>query len=69
MIPGKSTKVRSGQVFEKIVNTIGLSMIFLLLPHTLSVRNSMVDLTSLKSVNFLFGTSSNLAHYTSESGV
>jgi hypothetical protein len=35
---------------------------FLLLPQTLSVRNSMVYLTSAKSVNFLFGTSSNLAH-------
>jgi hypothetical protein len=39
-------------------------MIFLLLPHTLSVRKSIVDLTSAKSVNFLFGTSSNLAHGT-----
>ena len=37
-------------------------MIFLLLPQTLSVRNSIVDFTSAKSVNFLFGTSSNLAH-------
>ena len=39
-------------------------MMFLLLPHTLSVRKSIVDLTSAKSVNFLFGTSSNLAHGT-----
>jgi len=39
-------------------------MIFLLLPHTLSVRKSIVDLTSAKSVNFLFGTSSNFAHGT-----
>jgi hypothetical protein len=35
---------------------------FLLLPHTLSVKNSIVYLTSAKSVNFLLGTSSNLAH-------
>jgi hypothetical protein len=39
-------------------------MIFLLLPHILSVRKSIVDLTSAKSVNFLFGTYSNLAHGT-----
>ena len=37
-------------------------MIFLLLPHTLSVKNSIVCFTSWKLVNFLFGTSSNLAH-------
>ena len=41
---------------------MGLSMIFLLLPQTLSVKKSIVDLTSAKSVNFLFGTSSNFAH-------
>jgi len=35
---------------------------FLLLPHTLSVKNSIVYFTSWKLVNFLFGTSSNLAH-------
>ena len=36
-------------------------MIFLLLPHTLSVKNSIVYFTSAKLVNFLFGTSSNFA--------
>jgi hypothetical protein len=39
-------------------------MIFLLLPHILAVRKSIVNLTSAKSVNFLFGTYSNLAHGT-----
>ena len=62
VIPGKSTKVRSGHVFEYTVSTIGLSTIFLLFPHILSVRKSIVDFTSAKSVNFLPGTSSNLAH-------
>ena len=37
-------------------------MIFLLLPHILSVRKSIVYLTSAKLVNFFPGTSSNLAH-------
>merc|ERR1711865_579264 len=41
VIPGKSTRVKSGQVGEKIVNTMGLSIMFLLLPQTLSVRYSM----------------------------
>ncbi len=36
-------------------------MIFLLVPQTLSVKKSIVSLTSAKLVNFLFGTSSNLA--------
>ena len=49
VIPGKSISVRSGQVGEYTVNTIGLSIIFLLFPHTLSVRKSMVCLTSWKS--------------------
>lgn len=35
---------------------------FLLVPQTLSVKNSIVLFTSLKSVNYLFGTSSNFAH-------
>lgn len=61
VIPGKSTSVRSGQVWEYTLKTIGLSTIFLLVPQTLSVKNSIVLLTSLKSVNYLFGTSSNLA--------
>ena len=39
-------------------------MIFLLLPQIFSVKKSIVLFTSLKSVNFLFGTSSNLAHGT-----
>jgi hypothetical protein len=41
-----------------------LSIIFLLFPQILSVRKSIVDLTSAKSVNFLFGTSSNFAQGT-----
>jgi hypothetical protein len=45
-----------------MIKTIGLSMMFLLLPQTLSVKKSIVYLTSAKLVNFLFGTSSNLAH-------
>ena len=44
-----------------MVSTMGLSIMFLLFPHTLSVRKSIVAFTSEKSVNFLFGTSSNLA--------
>lgn len=44
-----------------MINTIGLSMMFLDLPQTLSVKKSMVYLTSAKFVNFLFGTSSNFA--------
>jgi len=39
---------------------MGLSIMFLLFPHILSVKKSIVCFTSLKSVNFLFGTSSNL---------
>ena len=35
---------------------------FLLLPQILSVKKSMVYFTSAKFVNFLLGTSSNLAH-------
>jgi len=61
VIPGKSTMVRSGQVCENTVNTIGLSMMFFDLPQILSVKKLMVSFTSLKLVNFLFGTSSNLA--------
>lgn len=61
MIPGKSTNVRSGHVWEYTLSTIGLSIIFLLVPQTLSVKNSIVLLTSLKSVNCLLGTSSNFA--------
>lgn len=62
VIPGKSIMVKSGHVWEYTVNTIGLSTIFLVLPAILSVKNSIVDFTSRKSVNFLPGTSSNLAH-------
>ena len=54
--------VRSGHVGEKIIKTIGLSIIFLLLPQTLSVKNSIVCLTYAKSLNSFPGTSSNLAH-------
>ena len=61
VIPGRSTKVRSGHVWENTDKTIGLSMIFLLVPQILSVKKSIVSLTSAKLVNFLFGTSSNLA--------
>jgi hypothetical protein len=38
VIPGRSTKVRSGQVCEYTVKTMGLSMMFLLFPQILSVR-------------------------------
>ena len=61
VIPGKSTKVKSGHVWEYTLSTIGLSTIFLLVPQILSVKNSIVLLTSLKSVNYLLGTSSNFA--------
>ena len=64
VIPGRSIIVKSGHVWEYTVSTIGLSTIFFVLPAILSVKNSMVDLTSRKSVNFLPGTSSNLAQGT-----
>ena len=38
VIPGKSTRVRSGQVCENIFNTIGLSTIPFFAPATLSVN-------------------------------
>ena len=52
VIPGKSTRVRSGHVCEYTFNTIGLSTMLVLEPHTLSVRLMIVSLTCLKSVNF-----------------
>ena len=53
-------------VFKKNSSILiyNLSTIFLVVPATLSVRNSIVDFTSAKSVNLLPGTSSNLAHGT-----
>ena len=54
VIPGKSTMVRLGHDFEKILRMMGLSMICLLLPQTWSVTRSMPALTSLKFVNFFF---------------
>lgn len=46
VIPGKSTSVRSGHVWEYTDNTIGLSIMFLLDPHTLSVKKFIVSFTS-----------------------
>ena len=54
VIPGKSTMVRLGQDFEKILRMMGLSTIYLFLPQTWSVTWSMPALTSLKFVNFFF---------------
>ena len=68
VIPGRSTIVKSGHVCEYTVKTIGLSIMFLLLPQILSVKKSIVYFTSAKFVNFLFGTSSNLAHGSMLSG-
>jgi hypothetical protein len=61
VIPGKSTRVRSGVFAENILRTIGISTIPFLLPATLSVKNSIVFLTLSKSVNFLLGISLNSA--------
>ena len=58
VIPGKSIRVKSGQVCEYIFKTMGLSTIPLLLPQTLSVRSSIVYLISSILKNFLFGISS-----------
>ena len=59
--PGKSTKVRSGQVFEYTFKTIGLSTIFLFVLHISSVNFSIVSLTFIKSVNFVPFLSSKVA--------
>jgi len=61
VIPGRSTRVKSGVSLEKIFKTIGLSTIPLFLPATLSVKVSIIFLTSLKSKNFLPLTSLNSA--------
>jgi len=61
VIPGRSTIVKSGHVWEKMFKTIGLSIMFFFWPQILSVKKLIVSLTSWKLVNFLFGTSSNLA--------
>lgn len=53
VIPGKSIRVRSGQVCEYTYRMIGLSIIFLLAPQTLSVSPTMLSRTSEKLVNFL----------------
>jgi uncharacterized membrane protein len=52
VIPGRSIKVKSGQVGEYTFNIIGLSMMFLFFPQILSVNSSILLLTTLKSVNF-----------------
>jgi len=52
VIPGKSTKVRSGPVLENIVMIIGILTMFLLVPATLSVNSIIFSRTKLKSVNF-----------------
>jgi hypothetical protein len=54
--------VRSGQVCEKTLRTIGLSTIFFLAPATLSVNMLMLFLTSFQSVNFFPGISSKTPH-------
>lgn len=46
VIPGRSTRVRSGQVWEYTDKTIGLSIMFLFDPHTLSVKKFIVSFTS-----------------------
>jgi hypothetical protein len=46
VIPGKSTMVRSGHVCEKILRTIGLSIMFFYCPQILSVKKLIVSLTS-----------------------
>lgn len=61
VIPGKSIKVKSGQVGENIVRIIGSSTMFLLFPQILSVSMLMLSRTFLKSVNFLSGISSKIA--------
>ena len=58
VIPGKSIKVRSGQVCEYTFNTMGLSTIPLLLPQTLSVSPSIFSFTFCMSKNFYPGISS-----------
>ncbi len=48
VIPGKSTRVRSGVCFEKILSTIGISTISFLEPATSSVSISIVFRTLSK---------------------
>src|SRR5574343_466603 len=61
VIPGKSIKVRSGQVQEKIVKIIGSSMIFLVFPALSSVHLMIISLTSSKFV-YLVSFPSNTAY-------
>ena len=52
VIPGRSTIVRLGQDPEKILSTIGWSIMSLLVPQTLSVTSLILSRTLSKSVNF-----------------
>jgi hypothetical protein len=61
VIPGKSTIVMFGQLFELMLRMMGLLMITFSFPQSLSVRKSIFSLTSLKLVNVAPGISSNLA--------
>ena len=63
VIPGKSIRVRSGQVWEYTCRTMGLSMMFLLLPQSLSVRPLILSRTSEKFVNLRPGISSGKMPY------
>ena len=63
VIPGRSISVRSGHVCEYTFNTMGLSTIPLLFPHTLSVSPLILSLTCCMSKNFYPGSSSEkMAH-------
>ena len=46
--------VRLGQVGEKMLRTMGISLMTFSEPHSLSVTYSIDFLTSLKLVNFFF---------------
>lgn len=63
VIPGKSIRVRSGQVWEKTCKTIGLSTMLVSFPHNLSVKLMILSLTSANLVNFLPGISSGNTPY------
>ena len=57
--PGKSMIVRLGQLAEYTSRMIGLSMMFLRFPQTLSVSIYMLYLTFVKLVIFSPGISAN----------
>lgn len=61
VIPGKSTKLKSGHEHEKILKIIGSLIIPFLIPASLSVKSLIFCLTSSKSKYYLSLSSSNIA--------